>query len=100
MIVYTANTRTIDRFERCRPVPVLPASPVLKDHQPYVALPEARALDNQATDMFNRGDIAGVLPLRKQVLVMAQTTHATNATPQTILDVVFTAIGRYETGTR
>jgi hypothetical protein len=60
------------------------------DHQPYVALPEARALANRAVDMSNRGDAAGALPLDEQVLVMVQTAHATNATPQTILDVVYT----------
>jgi tetratricopeptide (TPR) repeat protein len=66
-----------------------PAPPVLMDHQPYVALPEARALDNKATDVRNCGDYTGSLPLFQQVLLMVQTAHATAATPQTILDVVF-----------
>jgi tetratricopeptide (TPR) repeat protein len=66
-----------------------PAPPVLMDHQPYVALPEARALNKRAAGMHNRGEYAGALPLFEQVLVMVQTAHATAATPQTILDVVY-----------
>jgi tetratricopeptide (TPR) repeat protein len=60
------------------------------DHQPYVALPEAHALDHRVAAMFNRADFAVALPLYQQVLVMVQTAHATAATPQTILDVVYT----------
>jgi tetratricopeptide (TPR) repeat protein len=64
-------------------------APVLMDHQPYVALTEARALDNLATALYNRGEYAGALPLLQQVLVLAQRAHAAAPTPQTTLDVVF-----------
>ncbi len=72
-----------------RACPSLPAPPVLMDHQPCVALPEARALANRAVGMHNRGDYAGALPLFEQVLVTVQTAHATAATPQTILGVMY-----------
>jgi hypothetical protein len=75
-----------------------PAPPVLMDHQPYAALPEARALAIRALDMYNRGDATGALPLFQQVLVMVQTAHASTATPQSILDVVcHVSTGRDET---
>jgi tetratricopeptide (TPR) repeat protein len=58
-------------------------------HQPYVALPDARALDIRAASLLNRGEYADVLPLYQQVLVLAQTAHTAAPTPQTTLDVVF-----------
>jgi tetratricopeptide (TPR) repeat protein len=69
--------------------PPRPSPPVLMDHQPFVALPDADALDMRATDMANRGECAGALPLHQQVLVLAQRAHAAAPTPQTTLDVVF-----------
>ena len=66
-----------------------PAPPVLMDHQSYVALPEADALDDRAADMYNRGTDRVALSLCQQVLVLAQRAHAAAPTPQTILDVVF-----------
>jgi tetratricopeptide (TPR) repeat protein len=73
--------------------PPRPSPPVLMDHQPYVALPDARALNNRAANMFNRGEDADALPLYQQMLVLAQTAHTAAPTPQTTLDVVF-AMGR------
>jgi tetratricopeptide (TPR) repeat protein len=70
--------------------PPRPSPSVLMDHDPYVALSDAGALDNRATDMFNRGEYADALPLYQQALVLAQRAHtAVPGTPQTILDVVF-----------
>jgi tetratricopeptide (TPR) repeat protein len=65
-----------------------PSPPVLMDHQPYVALPDARALNIRAVAVFNRGEYASALPLLEQVLVLSQTAHAAAPSPQTILDVV------------
>ena len=59
------------------------------DHQPCVALPDARVLNNCAATMHNRGEYASALPLREQVLVLSQTAHTASPTPQTILDVVY-----------
>jgi tetratricopeptide (TPR) repeat protein len=64
-------------------------SPVLMDHQPFVDLPDARALNFRAVAMFERGEYASSLPLDEQVLVLTQTAHAASPTPQTILDVVY-----------
>jgi tetratricopeptide (TPR) repeat protein len=58
-------------------------------HQPFVALPDALALDDRAVDMFNRGEYADALPLYQQGLVLAQRAHTAVPTPQTTLDVVF-----------
>jgi tetratricopeptide (TPR) repeat protein len=69
-------------------VPPRPSPPVLVDHQPFVALPDAFALLMRATDMRNRGEYADALPLFQQVLVLAQRAHAAAPTPQTTLDVV------------
>jgi tetratricopeptide (TPR) repeat protein len=69
--------------------PPRPAPPVLMDHRPFVALPDAFALANRAVDMFNRGEHAGALPLYQQVLVLAQRAHAACGCPQSTLDVVF-----------
>ncbi len=66
-----------------------PSPPVLMDHQPFVTLPDALALDMRAVDMHNRGEYAGALSLYQQVLVLAQTAHSAAPTPQTTLNVVF-----------
>jgi tetratricopeptide (TPR) repeat protein len=66
-----------------------PPAPLLLDHQPYVALPDARALQLRVWDMAIGGDRAGALPLCQQVLVLAQAAHISAPTPQTTLDVVF-----------
>jgi hypothetical protein len=55
--------------------PPRPSPPVLMDHQPYVALPDADTLDMRATDMYSRGEDEAALPLHQQVLVLAQTAH-------------------------
>jgi tetratricopeptide (TPR) repeat protein len=62
--------------------------PLLLNHQPYTALPDARALDMRARDMSNGGDYAGALILYQQVLVLAQAAHSHAPNPQTTLDVV------------
>ena len=69
--------------------PPRPSPPVLMDHRPFVALPEALALNNLATALYNRGEHAGALPLHEQVLVLAQRAHAAAPNPQTTLDLVF-----------
>jgi tetratricopeptide (TPR) repeat protein len=58
------------------------------DHQPF-ALPDARALNMRARDMYNRGEYAAALPLCQQVLVLAQQAHTAAPTPQTTLALVF-----------
>jgi tetratricopeptide (TPR) repeat protein len=65
------------------------SSPVLMDHRPFVALPDARALIVCVVAMFDRCEYASALPLCEQMLVLSQTAHAASPTPQTILDVVF-----------
>jgi hypothetical protein len=66
-----------------------PPSPVFMEHQPFVDLPDARALNNRAATMSNRGEDTSALPLQEQVLVLSQTAHAAAPSPQTILDVVY-----------
>jgi tetratricopeptide (TPR) repeat protein len=68
--------------------PSLPSPPVLMDHQPFAALPDALALHSRAAVMFIRGEYASALPLAEQVLVLSQSAHAASPSPQTILDVV------------
>jgi tetratricopeptide (TPR) repeat protein len=66
-----------------------PPPPLLLNHRPYVTLPDACALHNRATDIFNGADAAGALPLYQQVLALAQAAHSHASTPQTTLDVVY-----------
>ncbi len=65
-----------------------PPAPLLLDHQPYTALPDARALNMRAMGMSNGGDFTGALPLCQQLLLLAQAAHSAAPSAQTTLDVV------------